>query len=113
MNKEESLSFKQVEPNQIPQTVRRETDQWTSPQATAKFVSDTYIIVGIGERPTGGYEVRVTSVTKQGPRLIVHAKVIPPKEGMMVTQVISYPYAVIQLKEKAPVNQVEVKISNS
>lgn len=108
-----SLLFKQVESSQIPQEVRRELESWTSPQATAKLVSDRYIIVGIGERPTGGYEVRVTKVSQQGTRLHIHAEEIPPPKEMLVTQVITYPHAVIQLSENVSASQIDVTLSKS
>ncbi|TCW37862.1 protease complex subunit PrcB family protein [Laceyella sacchari] len=113
MDNEKSLPFTQLKPDQIPENVKREGEQWRAHEATAKVVSGDHIIVSIGERPTGGYDVRVNRIIKQGSRIIVNATEIPPKEGMMVTQAFSYPQAVVKLQENIGSAEVEVRLSKS
>lgn len=66
-----------------------------------EIVSDekaTYVIIGLGKRSTGGYRVAIDQVTQlaDGSYLVkVHEQ--KPVPGLMTTQVISYPTAVIAL----------------
>jgi hypothetical protein len=67
-----------------------------------RTVSDdtyTYIILAAGERPTGGYEVKVVDVTEtKEPREVhVKAKELKPGPGDFVIQVITYPTAVYRI----------------
>lgn len=62
----------------------------------------TYVLLSAGEKPTGGYTMEVGDVTRVAPRHIyITAKVIKPAPDMMVTQAITYPYLLLQLKASA------------
>ena len=53
----------------------------------------TYILVALGERPTGGYAVTITKVARlDDQRARIYVDVRSPGPGDMVTQVITYPY---------------------
>ena len=58
-----------------------------------------YVLVGGGERPTGGYGIQVNEVKILGKSRIasVKATLHRPAPDMMVTQVITYPHVVIKL----------------
>lgn len=58
----------------------------------------TYVIISAGQRPTGGYQVDLTSITKdKNGKWTIHASVKKPGPGTMVTQVLTYPSMVISL----------------
>ncbi|TDA64068.1 MAG: protease complex subunit PrcB family protein [Clostridia bacterium] len=65
-----------------------------------------YFLVAWGEQPTGGYRVVIAEITSTADGLEVVASLHPPQPGEMVTQVITYPYALVFAPgvEQQPVN---------
>lgn len=57
------------------------------------------LTVRLGERPTGGYRIAVTSVTRSGPRLNVHCESHAPDTGAIVTQVLTSPAQTVSIDE--------------
>ena len=69
------------------------------------FRSETVVAIFAGQKPTGGYSVRVEKVTDestagQPSRATVHHQVIAPPAGAMLIQVLTYPYVVIRVSKK-------------
>lgn len=63
--------------------------------------SETYVLVGAGEKPTGGYGIEIESSTLVAPGSVyITAKVKAPSPDMMVTQAITYPHVLLQLEAK-------------
>ncbi len=58
-----------------------------------------YILVTYGEKPTGGYNVEIEKIEKQGSTLEVTAKFTEPGEDEMVTQALTYPYDLAVVEE--------------
>lgn len=61
----------------------------------------SYVVIGAGQRPTGGYQLVTDQVKRTGPHgytVSVHVKA--PAPGSMKTQVISYPTLVIALPDQ-------------
>jgi len=50
------------------------------------------VVATLGEKPTGGYEIKILKVSLRGAKLAVQARVGAPPKGAMVIQVISYPF---------------------
>lgn len=60
--------------------------------------NDKYIIViGSGEKRTGGYSISVTQVEDNEGKTIITVKETGPAQGEMTTQVITYPVVAIQI----------------
>ena len=53
---------------------------------------ETILIVCIGEKPTGGYHIKITEVKLSGNDAIVYYTEKTPSEGSVTTQVITSPY---------------------
>ena len=51
-----------------------------------------YLLVAYGEKPTGGYTVEVTDISKEDEKLVVTAYFTSPAEDEMVSQAFTYPY---------------------
>lgn len=68
-----------------------------SPLWHKKELGDSlYIYVGWGSKPTGGYQVDITSVEEaNGGELVVHASFNAPASDAVVTQAITRPYDLI------------------
>ncbi|SFJ76638.1 protease complex subunit PrcB family protein [Brevibacillus centrosporus] len=61
----------------------------------------SYVVIGAGQRPTGGYQLVADQVKRTGPHgftVSVHMKA--PAPGSMKIQVISYPTLVIALPDQ-------------
>lgn len=74
--------------------------------ATGVRVSDsgsgTYLAAFWGEKPTGGYSVAVESARLSGGRVTVRLALREPPPDAMVTQALTYPYAVALLRDVHP-----------
>ncbi|GAA0382586.1 protease complex subunit PrcB family protein [Bacillus horti] len=86
-----------------PEVVQKELERITH-TGGEKIVSDegsTYIILGLGERRTGGYAIEVVDITEQaGPVnsfILVKAKEIKPAPDAFVTQAFTYPTLVYRI----------------
>jgi len=61
----------------------------------------SYVVIGAGQRPTGGYQLVADQVKRTGPHgFIVSVHVKAPAPGSMKIQVISYPTLVIALPDQ-------------
>ena len=63
-----------------------------------------FIILNMGEKRSGGYAISVESVEETADKIIVTVKEIVPEPGSMVTQAITYPYAVVRINSKKPID---------
>ena len=57
----------------------------------------TYILLALGERRTGGYQIKIVDCKETAQEIIFTAKEIRPDPGAMVIQVITYPTLVHKL----------------
>lgn len=57
----------------------------------------TYIIVTMGTKKTGGYEIEIISIEEQTDILDVKLKYIVPSADQIVIQMLTYPYLIIQI----------------
>lgn len=70
----------------------------------------TYVVIGLGKRSNGGYQVVVDGVTKTANgQLVVGAHEVKPAPGAMTIQVISFPTKVIALPKTTLPVTVELK----
>lgn len=69
-----------------------------------------YVVIGAGQRPTGGYRIVTDQIKKTGPHgYTVHAHVQAPAPGSMKLQVISYPTLVIALPDQQAKVNVQLR----
>lgn len=57
------------------------------------------LTVRLGERPTGGYGIRVRRITRDGPTLTIRCEISEPREGAIVTQALTYPAQTVSVDE--------------
>lgn len=50
------------------------------------------VIVALGEQPTGGYSVTISSIQQVGDELAITGKATTPGPDAIVTQALTYPY---------------------
>ena len=61
-----------------------------------------FIILNMGQKPTGGYSIEVDSVTETNQNIVIKVKEKTPEPGAMLTQNITYPYTVVKINSKKP-----------
>ncbi len=70
-----------------------------------------YVLVSAGEKPTGGYSLKVDSITEVTPgTAYIHATLNSPTEGSNVTQVLTYPSVMVKF-EKGGINNFQWDLS--
>ncbi|MGD8191613.1 protease complex subunit PrcB family protein [Brevibacillus ginsengisoli] len=69
----------------------------------------TYVVIGLGQRSTGGYKVEIDGIETTSDQVIVKAHEVKPSQGSMSIQVISYPTKVIALPKTTLPVTVELK----
>ena len=62
----------------------------------------TAMVIAIfgGERPTGGWRLRISQVDRKEDVCNVSYQVIAPSRGAIVTQAITHPYAIVRVGGK-------------
>jgi hypothetical protein len=59
-----------------------------------------YIVLNMGEKNTGGYSIGIEKVEETDKNIVITVKETAPDPDSMVTQVITYPYAVVKINSK-------------
>ena len=59
-----------------------------------------YLGVFWGQRPTGGYAIRVTGGAEEGGAITIRLATHHPERGAMVTQVLTSPYAIAVIRDR-------------
>lgn len=68
------------------------------------FSSNVVVFLLAGPRNTGGWSIEPKSVAVEGDTAIVDAPVKGPPSGAMVTQAITYPWAVVAVRNRRITN---------
>lgn len=98
---ESPLTWEARDPAQLPEQARRWVEEHRTQQGIwqATFGDETLILVAWGEKPTGGYSVEVVDVTMPtADRLRLVVRLREPGAGDAVTQVITYPAALVAVR---------------
>jgi hypothetical protein len=67
---------------------------------TSAQTGRTYIAVFAGAKPTGGFAVEVESVTRDGDRIVVHARFAEPPADAFVIQVLTSPAHLVSIERQ-------------
>ncbi len=62
-----------------------------------------YIILNSGEKPSSGYMSKVINVEELSDKIIVTVKEISPSSDEMNMTVMSYPYTIVKINSKKPI----------
>lgn len=100
-----SVDFEEIDP--YAEGLDEEIQEWYEESMQEEGIhrlnkgGHTFILVSAGEKPTGGYELTITSVTAGEDVLKVGANLTSPPADAMVITVITYPSALIRIPEDA------------
>jgi len=62
--------------------------------------NSNFVILNMGEKRSGGYSITVENVEETADKVILTVKENEPEPGAMVTQAITYPYAIVKINSK-------------
>lgn len=109
----EEFEFDVVEPSNLP---TEELNQWYNDHHKEALITSfdhedfTYILLSVGERPTGGYELNINSVIGTKEAITINGELVTPAKEEMVIQVITYPHQLIRIKrDERPIVIGELK----
>lgn len=90
-----------TEPNEIKML---QNDEHLKNKISALDIQQSnFIILNMGEKPTGGYSIGIDSVIETPQNIEITVKEISPSPDAMVTQGITYPYCVVKINSKKEV----------
>lgn len=103
----ERVQLIRMDPHQLPDPVRGWIDRSRQLAAagyfdTMEYDNKTFVFVARGERPTGGYAVRILDATRRRDNTIeIRVEFTRPPPDAIVTQAVTYPYDVVAINETA------------
>lgn len=108
------LKFDTISYDNAPKALTKEIDLYKDNKGFLYYIdknsSDLYVAVMAGEKPTGGYGIKVNSVEDvEGRANILLEETIPDKDAIL-PQMVTYPYAII--KAQLPAFKISVKNSS-
>lgn len=114
---DKTVDFHQVKENEMPSDITSEIipGYKSLERALACVIDDdVYVVVTRGEKPTSGFGISVDKLVleeKNGKEnLIVYALFEDPKKEMTISQIITYPTAVVKTGLKQLPDTVELRI---
>lgn len=107
----EKLEFEVVDAEQAP----AEISSWVSRSLDEAHVKTrlhgdiTYVLITLGEKNSGGYDIHVTDVKQYYNKIVVHYDVTEPDKGTPVINAFTYPFELIALsgEYEVPIHFVE------
>jgi len=84
-----ATTWAQVYANRQPQPVRPEVD----------FATDRVLVVALGQRGTGGFDIGVDSVVQFPASTVVYVRTVAPGQGCITTQALTQPVQLVRLPE--------------
>lgn len=65
--------------------------------------TSNFVILNMGEKNSGGYSITVDNVVETAGKIVITVKEEAPPAGGMTTQAITYPYAIVKVNSKKPI----------
>ncbi len=62
-----------------------------------------FLVLNMGEKPTGGYSITVSEVEETPTTIIVTVVEREPEAGALTTMAITNPYAIVRINSKKPI----------
>ena len=62
--------------------------------------TSNFIVLNMGEKATGGYQIGVESAVETDKNIILTIKEMVPEPNAIVSQVITYPYCIVRINSK-------------
>ena len=63
------------------------------------FDKKSVLAIHLGEKPSSGHQVKVTSLEDKGSKVVVNYEAISPSEGCVVDASLTYPYCFVSIQK--------------
>lgn len=117
INNEKNVKFEVIKSDKIPEQIKSEIiPEYRKLERALAYVEDdkVYVIVSRGEKPSTGYNVAVNKIVleeKDGiETIIVYADFKDPEQKTSISQIITYPVAVVKTELKNLPDSIELRI---
>jgi len=67
------------------------------------ITNSNFIILNMGEKTSGGHSITVESVVETSDKIVVTVKENEPSAGGINTTAITYPYSIVKINSKKPI----------
>ena len=94
----------------LRQVTIRSAAEWTAlwkqhagerPRPAVNFTTSMVVGVFLGSRPSGGFDVEITGIEKEGTDLVVTWRERPPDRGAILSQVLTMPCHLVSTEKHA------------
>lgn len=96
------LSFEIVDSSNIPKVLLEKVNKIKKQRGFTYYKDDSsgsiYLVVLMGEKPTGGYSISVVDVEDYDDKIKVQVQERVPDRNQMVTMALTQPYTVVKIK---------------
>lgn len=95
------IDFKELDIAELEDALVNQINEFSKTGGYYFWVDDKgvfTVFIGMGARPTGGYSIKVISVEDNEGNTNIQVEETVPKADEMVTQAITYPYTIIEIK---------------
>jgi hypothetical protein len=89
-----------AEPGSVVINTQAEWERFAESPPRVDFEKHTVVAIFAGEKPTGGYSIRLVGGDKRGEGCEIRYRVQEPPPGAIVTQAITSVFAVVRLDTK-------------
>ena len=108
---EDSISYNVLSENNLNEDIQASLDYIKELRGYGiiKEKDNNYIMyIGLGEKATGGYSIKIKSVEKIKKGLKITINEIKPKDNQMVTETLTYPNILIEIPKNIDINNINV-----
>jgi hypothetical protein len=108
------MKFDVVSYNSAPEALTKEIDSYKGTEGFLYYLDSSsnnlYVVVMRGEKPTGGYDIKVNSVEDVDGKAKILVEETNTDKNALVNQMVTYPYTII--KTQASSSSISVKNSS-
>jgi PrcB C-terminal len=112
-HQEEALNYQVIEPSALPAPHAAKAEEMKTASRGQTYVAHAgkrlFVILALGERNTGGYQIEVHEVVQKGNLVLIRAQEKTPKPDGFVSQVITHPMLVLSVETNGKVDDVKVE----
>lgn len=109
----DNIKFQVITDNSAPEALTKAIDTYKGNEGFVYYLDSTsnnlYVAVMSGEKPTGGYSIKVDSVKDADGKANILVKETKPDKNALVNQMVTYPYTIIKTQVSSP----NVSVKNS
>ncbi|AKA67951.1 protease complex subunit PrcB family protein [Clostridium scatologenes] len=109
----DNIKFEVITYNSAPEALIKAIDTYKDTEGFVYYLDSTsnnlYVAIMLGEKPTGGYNIKVDSVKDADGKANILVKEAGPDKNELLNQMVTYPYTIIKTQVSSP----NISVKNS